>query len=96
MSADNWAVCPKCKAEHERSKAEFAERVEESYGKVPAAKWEEMKLQLAEFDKPLEATFREDYEQGVDEDGEYSCSYHGGCRVCNCEHLFKITQKVKI
>lgn len=50
MSADNWAVCPKCKEGQ---------------------------------------SFREDYELGVLETGEFYIIYDGYCRLCELSHKFK-------
>ena len=59
MSANNWAICPKCKDNG----------VEES-------------------------TFREDYELGVLETGEFYVIYSGYCRACDLKHEFKHSRQI--
>ncbi len=64
MSADNWAVCPRCKL-------------------APNPYYEKVGF-----------NFREDYEIGVYEDGEFFISYHGKCEKCGLEKLFRHTERV--
>jgi hypothetical protein len=87
MSADNWRICPKCKIKHEENIAANQRRVSESYGKIPSDKYMDAVREIQN-PKPLEQTLREDYEQGIDEDGEYSCLYRAGCTVCNFSFTF--------
>lgn len=87
MSADNWTTCPKCKIKHEEQLAADQRRVSSSYGRVPAEKYVEAVRKL-ENPKQLEQTLREDYSQGIDENGEYSCSYGASCQECGFSFSF--------
>lgn len=88
MSADNWAICPKCKAE----KDESDEQVKNAYGVVPADEY----MYLVELSKKkLENTLREDYEIGIYDGNEFYINYTGRCSVCGFEKRFKHTEKLE-
>lgn len=94
MSADNWAICPKCHEAFEKKLIEFDETVEKSYGKVPPEEYIRLIAQRAELETKEEpTTLREDYEQGILE-GEYFLRYSGYCDVCKFEFTKKIDEKV--
>lgn len=61
MSADNWALCPKCRqkaiAETEQLRATAAE----AYGKVPVEEFDNLRAK-ADLGVTIERTFREDWE----------------------------------
>jgi len=95
MSADNWAICPRCKIQ---SDAEFATKrmaVESSYGKIPADEYI-ASLESVREQSELETSFREDYELGVSEIGEFYVIYSGSCTDCGLEHKFRHEQKLDI
>lgn len=83
MSADNWAVCPRCLHE---DKAELAKRqayVREQYGKVSIEEWDDLsKVLTEEVDAEKFRTFREDYEFWGAETGRLLIEYSGECQVC--------------
>lgn len=83
MSADNWGVCPKCKETAEN-------KIASAYGKVS----EDEYLAILNTCKKIEATLREDYELGVDTDGEFSVSYSCHCSKCGFKFEYKYSQDV--
>jgi len=96
MGADNWRVCPRClkKARFDHAAAQNTAR--DAYGKVPLEKFLQLKQ---EADKPFQEpkeSFREDYEIGVDTDGEFSVTYSGRCQECDLSFSFKTTEQVKV
>jgi ribosome-binding protein aMBF1 (putative translation factor) len=81
MGADNWRRCPKClKVENSKREAEI-ERVSNQYGKIPVA---EFTRAAAAAEKPivLGETLREDYELGINDNGEYEVSFSASCQKC--------------
>lgn len=95
MSADNWAVCPKCVANEEkrlRSVLDSAVKLrDESYGKVPVVAFNEIHARAMEAERNLDAlsdrleefrTFREDYEIWGAEECAVQVGYSGGCSKC--------------
>lgn len=87
MSADNWTICPKCKINNEAVREQERRRIATAYGKVTPEQYKEM---CHKYDtQPEQAhTLREDYGQGIDEDGEYSCIYRCSCIVCGFSFNF--------
>lgn len=93
MSANNWMECPKCKQEAETTQADVIEKVRAQYGKLPEQEYRHAMIKAGESVK-LQKTFREDYEQGMDEEGEYSVSYSGHCGKCGFSHEYTFSQQV--
>jgi hypothetical protein len=87
MSADNWTICPKCKFNDIDALTKKQREVTASYGVIPADEYRDAVKGLREWPK-LDATMREDYEQGIDNDGEYSCSYRASCQKCGFSFSF--------
>lgn len=88
MSADNWTTCPRCKINHENSRQEQRDEISKAYGNVPPAEYSGLVASYDRHaDKPTQ-TLREDYWQGVDENGEYTCSYGCSCDVCGFSFSF--------
>lgn len=87
MSADNWGVCPKCKETAEKN-------ITSAYGKVS----EEEYLATLNKRKQIEndLTLREDYEVGVDIDGEFSVSYSCHCLKCGFKFDYKYSQELVV
>ncbi|GAB3776643.1 hypothetical protein FB382_004355 [Nocardioides ginsengisegetis] len=97
MSADNWGVCPQCKVSRERDIANTERAVAETYGKVSVEKFDDARARLeAKRAEPIQYTLREDYEMGLDEDGEFYVIYSGGCRECGLTHKFKHSEQVDL
>ena len=86
MSADNWMKCPKCLQKNTEDRENAIKNAKAKYGKIPEDEYREAIMQS---EKPvvLKDSFREDYEQGMDCDGEYSVSYSGRCIVCGFCHV---------
>lgn len=95
MSADRWAICPKCKRDAEKQRDDKKLKAGKSYGKVTPG---EYLAALAESEKPTELgeTFREDYWLGVNEDGFFSIDYSGSCGTCGLDHKFKYEKQLDI
>ena len=105
VSADNWGVCPRCKAKALADLAALNEAVEQQYGQVSMSDHDELRAKRDTLAFALEAgdglkrTFREDYEIGVDADaydGVLYISYRGRCSVdgCGCGVEFTHTERV--
>ena len=92
MSADNWAICPRCRERELKAHAALLKRIETEYGKIPAAEY----LALVEASqKPIQltkATLREDYEIGIWE-GNFEITYRAECE-CGFAHSFQHSKKV--
>lgn len=91
MSADNWAMCPRCTA---IATAKFEARdaaIQATYGTVPVNEFDAARNALADdraaFDR-RHATFREDYEIYGAETGVVTVSYSGSCTECRLELSF--------
>jgi hypothetical protein len=88
MSADNYAICPKCFARHESDVIAKKAELAEVYGKVTRNEYERMSADLAELkENGLEATLREDYEIVNDNAGTVTIKYGAACPWCgfSCE-----------
>jgi hypothetical protein len=87
MSADNWARCPRCAArrtvELERERA----KVSELYGKVPVEQFDAARrafdTAIADEQRAIGHTFREDYEIFGADTGTVTVRYSGNCRMCS-------------
>jgi len=89
MSADNWAVCPRCEKKRQAKIRETEAEVAAAYGKVSVDKFDAMRESLAELrTAEPEPTFREDYEFYGVEAGVLRIDYGGSCQVCGLEQEF--------
>lgn len=86
MSADNWTVCPECKALAEIEYAKLQKEAKTSYGKVSEVEYQAI---ISRSKKPLvdDETLRENYSIDVGKDGMFNVSYSGYCT--NCDFVFK-------
>lgn len=91
MSANNWRTCPQCVKEQATERAAKIEAAHDKYGKIPP---DEFRSLIADAEKPVEhkVTLREDYEQGIDDDGEYYVHFQASCQVCNFRFRFSHTE----
>jgi hypothetical protein len=92
MSADNWAICPKCKEKAKRMHVNLLNRIETDYGKVTANEY----LELIEQSKQSieeEHTLREDWEIGI-WNNEFFVSYRASCSVCKFSYNFKYKEEI--
>lgn len=84
MSADNWAICPRCL---DRAYAEWSARLQvaaDAYGKVPPDEYERLRSEaLVPIDEETFRTFREDYEFYGAKEGTIKAVYKGRCQTCD-------------
>lgn len=96
MSADNWATCPQCKATALAEQKAKKIAAGQAYGSVPQEKYLSL---LKKAEEPLsypKFSFREDYDLGITEDGEFYVSYQGRCEVCKLGKVFKHVEHLPI
>lgn len=97
VSADNWRACLRCAARREAELAAEQVGIDEDYGQVPVDEFDQRRLDLAnKRAEPVKETFREDWEIGVFDDGEFFVSYRGGCSVCDLRHEFKHAEALDV
>ena len=82
MGADNWAQCPRCVKRAKKDAERAVVDAEKSYGKVPVTEYLRLKTVADAGPDEVARHFREDYEQGVDEDGKLYVIYRGWCQDC--------------
>jgi len=92
MSADNWALCPRCTDQLERDvvDAERAEIAADDANNLTA--WREAHERTVEARLALHAaksTFREDYEIYGADDGTVIVTYGGECQTCGLDLEFR-------
>jgi len=88
MSADGWAKCPRCMAHAEARRDLRLEALREAYGKVDIAEYQRLQGEARELEE-MGDTLREDFVQGVQENGMYGCDYHAQCQACDWEFSFR-------
>lgn len=91
MSADHWAVCPRCLVRARADAMEKSRAAAEAYGKVPVEEWQAMNQAAIDAvpDPENFRTFREDYEfYGADE-GAVTATYKGECQTCGLSVSFR-------
>lgn len=102
MSADNYAMCPRCRG-HRQAKAEAArDRVTEAYGVVDLDEFDRLRAEADRLDEQIDRpglkngdeTFREDYSIGIRDD-ELVIRYRGGCPACGLSLSFDHSQPVE-
>lgn len=97
MSADNWALCPRCNKDQVNKLRLMKVNLEESYGKVDLKEYKLLEQEFYNTKKEvLEYTLREDYEQGMNKSGIYHISYSCQCTVCGFEYNYAYSYKVDI
>lgn len=93
MSADNWAICPRCL---DRELAAARAKQVEADAAYGTATQDEYEALLLEARKPIDPekfrTFREDYEFYGASDGVVTADYGGACSVCHLSVELKATQ----
>lgn len=90
MSADNWAICPRCKRRHTEIANQYLAEANDAYDKVSREEWQALiyKAEGEAENEPSE-TLREDYEIYGAEYGEVIVSYSGHCNQCGLSLSFK-------
>lgn len=89
MSANNWAVCPRCLTEARKAEAAALAEVMDSYGKVPVHEFDRARRALVTQPADDFRTFREDYDIDGATAGLVTVSYRGGCQQCGLALDFK-------
>lgn len=83
MSADNWTTCPACAHKKSQELAGEQDHVDAMYGTVSVEEFDAARAALQERRmKPMDETFREDYEFWGAHEGTLHVSYEGRCTVC--------------
>lgn len=91
MSADNWAVCPRCKYRAMQKYEADSAAVQAMYGTVPVEQFDAARAALKLED--VGHTFREDYEFYDAETGQIEATYDGGCTRCGLTCTLKASEK---
>lgn len=82
MSADNWAICPRCLEQGREAHDEAVQAVMATYGRIPVDEFDAKRAALPQLDPEQFRTFREDYEFYGAEAGEVVADYSGHCSKC--------------
>ncbi len=107
MSADNWAICPKCWMDTDTDTdtddidTEAAQAALEAdiatftakYGEQRGEQYRSIMLSTLEPMEP-ENTLREDWELGIDAEGTFYLKYTASCTKCGWEYKKRIQEKV--
>ncbi len=90
MSADNWAICPRCKDRRAAEVAHLRKCADDGYGVVSADEYRKLTEDAAKLEaKPMDHNFREDYEIYGADDGTVIARYGGGCSTCDLTVAFE-------
>ena len=95
MGADNWAICPKCRAVALAEKEKMSKEAEKAYGVVSCQEYQK-RLDKANKEIIIEKHMREDYEIELDEYGLFKVDYRCHCSICNFKYEFIKTNEVKL
>jgi hypothetical protein len=101
MSADNWAVCPKCLAAARAKRAAAAELAESAYGVKPVEEFDRLRAlaNVPIIEEDLR-TLREDYDVGIwgsDTDpatADFNVGYSAHCDTCGFAFHYKHKRQV--
>lgn len=93
MSANNWRQCPKCLKKESSDKEELLDRIDKAYGRVPKEKYNEL-VESAKKPTRIKATFREDYQIGLNDRDRFIIGYRGRCDECEFKYEFNIDKFV--
>jgi len=98
MGADNWDVCPRCKARAAKAREELTAHLEHSYGSIPREEY--LALVVRRLNEPPlpvpELTLREDYELRMEDRGRFNVSYHCSCTECGFSFAYNYAEYVKL
>ena len=93
MSADNWAMCPKCER-LDREKFEQASKdATEAYGKEPQEEYLARLETLKNWPR-LTSNLREDYDLGISSH-VFRVSYSASCSQCKFKYSFSTYQELE-
>ena len=87
MSANNYVVCPACRAKAFKERERSVEHAKAQYGKLSP---EDFMNAMALAQKPIQlgSSLREDWEIGMDDDGEFGINYSASCSRCSFKFEF--------
>ena len=76
MAADSWNTCPKCHSLRVAEREREWDHLRKQYGKIDPDEFVRLTTKLREspdpdFDSEDNQSLREDYELGINEDGEF-------------------------
>lgn len=95
MSADSYALCPRCSEAWHADVELKQQRVEQAYGNVPADEYMQL-LREADAVKPLDYTLAEYVIIGVEGiAGAFVVAYRCACDKCGYEFKYKHEEKLK-
>jgi hypothetical protein len=95
MSANNWRVCPKCKAEMTAKRERTIAKARAMYGKVTSEAYERAIKSAEAFSaEPNVELLREDWELYTDKDGVFHVAYRASCSHCGLNFQFRDTKNV--
>jgi len=90
MSASNWGACPECLKREVRKCKDLIDSVSNAYAAVSEEEYLKMRDEaLSTSTEKHEDTLREDYEIGVDSNGEFTIYYRCSCEKCGFEFNFE-------
>lgn len=94
MSADNWGTCPKCLHTENLNQMKMIKKVVDAYGKMELNKWLELNNE-ANQEIVMQKTLREDYQIGIDSNGEFKIKYSAHCDKCGFAFKHEHLQQIK-
>lgn len=94
MSADNWTYCPRCTKSFFQKRKKFYQKIEDSYGTIPAIEYMDL-IEKAKNPVKQEETLREDYEIGH-QNNEFYIIYKACCQKCDYTFKFKHEEIITI
>jgi len=95
MSADNWAICPKCEKLEKESINLKRKKADDSYGKVSKEEYEMLNFEASQTPQ-LHQTLRENYEIGINENGEFMIVYRCSCKTCGFSKNFRHEETMRL
>lgn len=81
MSADNWAICPRCVARAQKANLESQQGFSEIAAKLTPDQLKLVQTAVRPVNEEDFREFREDYEIYI-ADGKVKVSYSGHCQTC--------------
>lgn len=88
MSADNWAICPRCLARAQKAEQARRSATAASYGQVTIEEYDRMRAEIKVPDPESFRTFRENYEITGAAEGTVEVTYAGHCTACGLDLSF--------
>lgn len=95
MSADNWAICPKCKKKAEEETTESTREARAAYGAKGEQEYRAL-LQRSQEPVAIQATLSEYFDIGIDRQGRFSINYSAGCETCGFKYDYRHEEQLSI